>query len=39
MGFIVLEIQNLIWISIDTKRMLWIGVDRKEPSADMMAEW
>jgi len=38
MGFIILEIQNLVWISIDimldSKRMLWIGVVRKAPSAD-----
>jgi len=37
-GFIILEIQNLVWISIDimldSKRMLWIGVVRKAPSAD-----
>jgi len=44
MGFIVLEIQNLvrildIGIMLDSKRMLWIGVVRKAPSADLMAEW
>jgi len=43
MGFIVLEIQNLVRISIgimlDSKRMLWIGVVRKAPRADLMAEW